>query len=46
MIDRTNPMPVTRQADILELSRSSVYYEPMPTSAADLAMMAAMDDIT
>ena len=45
MIDRTHPLPVTRQARLLELSRSSVYYEPMPTSDADLALMAAMDDI-
>jgi putative transposase len=29
----------------LELSRSSVYYEPAPTSDADLALMAAMDEI-
>lgn len=45
MIDNTHPLPVTRQAHILGLSRSSVYYEPVPTSADDLAMMAAMDDI-
>ena len=45
MIDNTHPLPVTRQAHILGLSRSSVYYEPVPTSAVDLAMMAAMDDI-
>ena len=45
MIDKTHPLPVTRQARVLELSRSSVYYEPVPTSADDLAMMAAMDDI-
>lgn len=45
MIDRTHPMPITRQARVLELSRSSVYYQPVPTSAEDLAVMAAMDDI-
>ena len=45
MIDRTHPLPVTRQARVLELSRSSVYYEPVPVSAPDLALMAAIDGI-
>ena len=45
MIDKTHPLPIAQQASILGLSRSSAYYEPMPTSALDLAMMAAMDDI-
>ena len=45
MIDRTHPLPVTHQARLLDLSRSSVYYEPVPTSESDLAIMAAMDDI-
>jgi putative transposase len=45
MIDRVHPLSVTRQARLLGLSRSSVYYEPAPTSDADLALMAAMDEI-
>jgi len=45
MIDKTSPLPVARQARVLGLSRSSVYYEPVPTGAADLALMAAMDDV-
>jgi putative transposase len=45
MIDKTSPLPVARQARVLGLSRSSVYYEPVPTSAADLALMAAIDDV-
>ena len=45
MIDRAHPLPVARQARLLGLSRSSVYYEPVPTSAADLTLMAAMDAI-
>ena len=45
MIDRTHPLPVTRQAQVLDLSRSSVYYEPVRTSERDLALMAAMDEI-
>ena len=45
MIDRTHPLPVTRQARLLGLSRSSVYYEPVPVNATDLALMAAMDEV-
>jgi putative transposase len=45
MIDRTHPLPVAGQARLLALSRSSVYYEPLPASAGDLALMAAMDEI-
>jgi putative transposase len=45
MIDKAHPLPVTRQARLLGLSRGSVYYKPAPTSEADLALMAAMDDI-
>jgi putative transposase len=36
-------LPVTAQARLLGLSRSSVYYEPVATSARDLALMAAID---
>jgi putative transposase len=45
MIDRTHPVSVTKQAELLNLSRSSVYYEPVGTSTSDLALMAAMDEI-
>jgi putative transposase len=45
MIDKTHPLPLTTQARLLELSRSSLYYRPAPVSNADLALMAAMDDI-
>lgn len=45
MIDRSDPLPVTRQAILLDLSRSSVYYEPHPTSDRHLALMAAIDEI-
>lgn len=34
-----------RQAQLLELSRSSVYYEPQPTSEADLALMRRIDEL-
>ena len=43
MIDRGHPVPITRQARVLELSRSSLYYEPIGTSKSDLALMADID---
>ena len=45
MIDRAHPLPLTRQSEILELSRSSLYYEPMPISAQDLELMRLIDEI-
>jgi putative transposase len=45
MIDRSHPLPLTRQARLLDLSRSSVYYEPVGISERDLALMAAIDEI-
>jgi putative transposase len=43
MIEKTHPLPVTGQAHLLALSRSSIYYEPAGTSNSDLALMAAID---
>ena len=31
MIDKSHDLPVVRQAQLLELSRSSVYYQAQPT---------------
>ena len=45
MIDKSHPLPVTRQAQLLDLSRSTVYYKPLPMSSTELAMMAAIDEI-
>jgi putative transposase len=45
MIDRSHPLPLTRQARLLALSRSSVYYEPVGISERDHALMAAIDEI-
>ncbi len=45
MIDRSHPLPVTGQARLLGLARSSVYYRPVDTSEAELKLMAAMDEI-
>jgi putative transposase len=45
MIDRSHALPVKRQAEVLKLSRSSVYYRPRPVSAADLAIMRRIDEL-
>lgn len=43
MITPSHKLPVVRQAGLLELSRSSVYYAPQPTNPADLALMRILD---
>ena len=45
MIDRGHPLPLARQARLLGLARSSVYYRPVVTDERDLALMAAIDEI-
>ena len=45
MIDRSHDLPLTRQAQVLQLSRSSLYYQPHPVSAADLAIMRRIDEL-
>ena len=45
MIDRNDKLPLVRQAELLQLSRSSVYYEPRPVSADDLALMRQIDEL-
>lgn len=45
MIDREHPLPLTRQSQILELSRSSLYYEAVPVSNRDLELMRLIDEI-
>jgi len=43
MIDRNHDLPITKQAEILRISRGSVYYLPRPVSDADLAIMRRLD---
>jgi putative transposase len=45
MIDRTHPLSVSRQAELLNISRGAVYYLPKPTSDRDLALMNAIDKL-
>ena len=43
MIDRAHDLPITRQAEALNISRGSVYYLPRPVSEADLAIRQRLD---
>jgi putative transposase len=43
MIDRDHRLPVKRQAELLGISRGSVYYQPMPIPQAELALMRRVD---
>jgi putative transposase len=43
MIDREHNLPITRQAEVLKISRGSVYYLPRPVPPADLAIMQRLD---
>ena len=45
MIDRTHELPVKRQAELLNISRGSVYYRPKPVSVADLVLMRMIDEL-
>jgi putative transposase len=43
MIDPAHPLPIVEQARLLDIARSTVYYEPQPLSEADLALMRIID---
>ena len=43
MIDREHDLPITKQAEVLRISRGSVYYLPRPVPDADLAIMRRID---
>lgn len=45
MIDAEHALSITRQAQLLELSRASVYYLPRATPPADLALMRRIDEL-
>ena len=44
MINRTHTLPLVRQCQILELARSTAYYQPRPVSQDDLALMHRIDE--
>lgn len=44
MVDRSHALALKRQCEILQLSRSSQYYRPVPSSERDLALMRRIDE--
>jgi len=45
MIGRDHKLPLTRQSEILELSRSILYYKAVPVNPQDLEIMKLIDEI-
>jgi putative transposase len=45
MIDSSHGLSISRQAKVLNISRGSVYYEPRPVPAGDLAIMRRIDEL-
>lgn len=43
MIDRGHALPLSHQAELLNLSRGGLYYKPVPISDTDLELMREMD---
>jgi putative transposase len=43
MIDRAHDLPIAKQAEVLRISRGSVYYRPRPVPDADLAIIRRLD---
>jgi putative transposase len=45
MIDPEHDLPIKQQAEVLDISRSTVYYEPRPISEEDLWLMRRIDEL-
>ena len=45
MIDRDHALPITRQAQLLGISRGAVVCLPRPTSPAELDLMRRIDEL-
>ncbi len=45
MIDRNHELPISGQAELLGVSRGSVYYLPKPINPVDLALMRRIDEL-
>jgi len=45
MIDPKHELPIAKQAEELEIGRSTVYYRPRPVSDADLMLMRRIDEL-
>ncbi len=44
-IDATHPLPITRQCQVLSISRSSSYYQAQGTSDEELGLMRLLDEL-
>ena len=45
MTNRSHALSLNRQADLLGISRGSLYYQPRPTSEDDLKLMRRIDEL-
>ena len=45
MIDRNHKLPVTKQAEALGISRSTLYYQPAATPTSEFDLMRRMDEL-
>ncbi|MFN0318258.1 MAG: DDE-type integrase/transposase/recombinase, partial [Burkholderiales bacterium] len=45
MIDRDHKLPVKRQCELLELARSTAYYQPQEVCQRDLDIMRCIDEL-
>ena len=45
MIDRNHPLPISKQAKAVGISRGSVYYLPRPVSEQDHELMRQIDKL-
>lgn len=45
MIDPEHALPISRQAEELNISRSAIYYRPRPISDVDLMLMRRIDEL-
>jgi putative transposase len=44
-MNRRHALPIKQQAELVGISRSSVYYPPKPVSTTDLALMRRIDEL-
>ena len=45
MINREHEVPLTRQCQLLDLSRSGLYYQPVPVSDKEMKLMRLIDEL-
>src|SRR5512141_19610 len=45
MIDRTHPLSVVRQCQLLEVARSTAYYQPTAVADSELVLMRRIDEL-